>query len=299
MSNLEAEVYTKFLKLFSNDSEGLYQDTLADDELDENLSDKAPLNEQLKQDVEELIECISLSIKQDGFNKDNLNYSLITRKIYSMEDINGFDLITKLKVNYLRKSSEANDIIFKLLRHTELALVQKSSLSDKIQKLEKDLEKEIEKSKKLTKELQITSEQWERKLSETKGEMRKIMPEIIGVMGIFSTIIFAVFSGFNEITTLGATLNSTPLSKIFIYTGLSFIVLVGIVFVSYFSIGKFYNKSLRSCGCGDGEKCEHDLIEKYPSIAVFVWLGMTFIALGAMLLLFKEYIDLPVLFCLM
>ncbi|MCC9720004.1 hypothetical protein HK246_03645, partial [Streptococcus agalactiae] len=118
----------------------------------------------------------------------------------------------------------------KLLRHTELALVQKSSLSDRIVTLEGELKDAIKKSSELNSKLEERNTYWNDQFEKLKKEFNGLMPEIIGIMGVFSTIIFAVFSGFNEITTLGQSLAKTPISKVLIYVGSTFIVLIGIVF---------------------------------------------------------------------
>ncbi|WP_317334181.1 hypothetical protein, partial [Streptococcus orisratti] len=241
--NIESELYKKFFQLFINDADGKYMNSsvspkIDEDELDEETHDDPNvLDQNLKNDINELKEFIKDGIKNGSIEVGYLNYSYITQQIYSGDTVknNSFEFITKLKKNYLDKSDESK-VIFKLLRHTDLALVQKASLSDKIVELESRVKKEVEKSGNLTKELEDTTKKleniakkWEEELNDTKEEMKKIMPEIIGIMGVFSTIIFAVFSGFNEITTLGQSLSSTPISKVMIYIGSSFIVLIGIV----------------------------------------------------------------------
>lgn len=293
-----SELYTFYLGIFDKDARGEYSEISSSvEELEPKLGGEPDngneLNENLKKDIDKLKNLITEAIKLERLDKDHLNYSLITKKFYEKDgNYDYFGLIENLQDNYLTDASDSSNIIFKLLRHTELALVQKSSLSDRIVKLEEQLNDEIKKSSELNLELKKNSEYWNDQFENLKKQFSGLMPEIIGIMGVFSTIIFAVFSGFNEITTLGQSLAATPISKVMIYIGSTFIVLIGIVFISYFAIGKFFNKNLKSCGCTNDD-CNHDLIEKYPSILIFVWLGVSFISIGSILILFRDYINLP------
>ena len=185
-----------------------------------------------------------------------------------------------------------------MLRHTELALVQKASLSDKINTLERQLAAEVTRSQQLTKDLEDThnswnekikgledtnkswnekikgledtNKSWNEKIKDLDKQLKSLVTEIIGIMGVFATIIFAVFSGFNEISTLGGELSNTPISKVMIYIGTTFIVLIGIVFISYLAVGRFFDISLRSCGCKLDDECSHGLIEKHPLRCYFL-----------------------------
>ena len=171
-----------------------------------------------------------------------------------------------------------------MLRHTELALVQKASLSDKINTLERQLAAEVTRSQQLTKDLEDTNKSWNEKIKgledtnkswnekikDLDKQLKSLVTEIIGIMGVFATIIFAVFSGFNEVSTLGGELSNTPISKVMIYIGTTFIVLIGIVFISYLVVGRFFDISLRSCGCKLDDECSHGLIEKHPLRCYFL-----------------------------
>lgn len=294
-----SELYTFYLAIFENDARGDYSEVSSSIEELEPLqgvgsNNKNELNECLKKDIDKLKALIKEAVESEGLDKDHLNYSLITKKIYEKNgDYDYFALIENLQDNYLTDGSEYSNIIFKLLRHTELALVQKSSLSDRIVTLEGELKDAIKKSSELNSKLEERNTYWNDQFEKLKKEFNGLMPEIIGIMGVFSTIIFAVFSDFNEITTLGQSLAKTPISKVLIYVGSTFIVLIGIVFISYFAIGKFFEKSLRSCGCDSNSSCEHDLIEKYPTVITFVWVGISFVSIGAIMRIFRDYLNLP------
>jgi hypothetical protein len=300
INNKQLELYKKYFELFTNDENGKYTEHSSDgaeDELDVDSvastedSNNDELNSKLKKDVEELKELIRSELKDGKINKDRLSYSPITREFYSKKiDYDGFGFIEKLQTRYLDETEESS-IIFKMLRHTELALVQKASLSDKINTLERQLADEVTRSRQLTKDLEDTNKSWNEKINDLDKQLKSLVTEIIGIMGVFATIIFAVFSGFNEISTLGGELSNTPISKVMIYIGTTFIVLIGIVFISYLAVGRFFDISLRSCGCKLDDECSHELIEKHPTVIAFIWIGLSFISIGAILILYKNYID--------
>lgn len=296
MGKLSQKVYHEYLNLFKKGADGYYDQgnvAIGEDEILNNESSELEINANLKQDIQALKSLINRTIKEEGLSKDSLNYSWITRQIYSDSHPNYIELIEKVQDIPEVDDSDAGRILLKLLRHTELALVQKVSLSDRIFELEAQLQDEIEKNKIINKELAENKEKWEKHFKDLDEQMNKLMPEIIGIMGVFSTIIFAVFSGFNEITTLGQSLSTTPISKVLIYVGSTFIVLIGIVFISYLAIGYFFDINLRSCACESRKDCQHDLIEKHPTVLSFVWIGISFICVGAILVLFRDYLDTP------
>lgn len=334
-NSTQFDIYSAYYKLFLNEAEGKYslsdnsgeevvssENSATEDELissemfeleanEESVSDS--LNKELKADVDALRSNLKKAIESKTVDVNRLNYAYITKEVYheKQNNIYTFEFIQLLQDKYLDESIESQ-ILYKLLRHTELAIVQKTSIKqsllDKITELEGKLKKEQKKSEDLAKQLKEdltnekneivglteklgkTTEEWEKSKKEIDEQIKKVMPEIIGIMGVFATIIFAVFSGFNEITTLGESLSSTPIFKVMIYIGTTFIVLIGIMFISYFAVGKFFNKNLKSCGCNN-RKCNHNLLEKYPTILIFIWFGISFIAIGFVLRFYNDYIQ--------
>ena len=309
MNKRSEDIYQEFCNLFINEFEGKYTDDYDINEEDnlenlgDSLDDTNKVSNKLRNDFNLLKKHIEDSLQNKEIDINRLEYSLITKKFYDLK-INQDDCFTftTLLKDKLLDTSDASKIIFKLIRHTELAVVQniilKESVLEKIKELKNQLDTEKKKSEELNRELLLelsvekqsleelnkglsdTTEEWKTSKKDIDEQIKKIMPEIIGIMGVFATIIFAVFSGFNEITTLGQSLSNTPLFKILIYLGTTFIILIGIVFISYFAIGKFFNKNLRSCGCDSDKECKHSLIEKHPVILIFLWIGTSFISIG-------------------
>lgn len=131
---------------------------------------------------------------------------------------------------------------------------------------------------------------YEKRIKVYENKLKKSTMDMLAVIGIFSTIIFAVFGGLSQLAALGGSLPSTPTYKIFIYSGITATVLSLVVFLSFYSLSKFTMLNLSSCGC-KAENCSHNLIEKHPVISFSLWIFFSFIVTGFIILLMKNYID--------
>lgn len=264
--------------------------------------------------IDELIETIDSLFGKKALNIENLNYALVTKKIYDLENHDVSERIYEIE-NYLKKKNQNNSIkvVKKLLRHADLALVQKRSLLDEITNLKDNLDKSRKENENLSNNLQKLKNQISAQQeiidkqnktigeqSQTLGEKikaldeqsKRLLPEFIGIMGVFATIIFAVFSGFNEVTTLGSSLSTSPISKILIYIGATFIVLIGLVFISYLALSRFFGVNLSSCSCELSSSCNHSFVDRHPAIILFILISLSFMALGAILVLYRDYLEL-------
>ena len=133
---------------------------------------------------------------------------------------------------------------------------------------------------------------YDKKIDEYENKLKKSTMDMLAVIGIFSTIIFAVFGGLSQLAALGGSLPSTPTYKIFIYSGITATVLSLVVFLSFYSLAKFTELNLTSCGCNCKiEECKHNLIKKYPVITFSLWVFFSFIITGFIILLMKHYVD--------
>lgn len=154
----------------------------------------------------------------------------------------------------------------------------------------KDGEKNLQKYNKRIEEYEDKLNEYEKRIKVYEDKLEKSTMDMLAVIGIFSTIIFAVFGGLSQLAALGGSLPSTPTYKIFIYSGITATVLSLVVFLSFYSLSKFTMLNLSSCGC-KAENCSHNLIEKHPVISFSLWIFFSFIVTGFIILLMKNYID--------
>ncbi|MGM0215081.1 hypothetical protein [Enterococcus sp. AZ109] len=164
-------------------------------------------------------------------------------------------------------------VISKAIEHLNLALSQKSSLYLKQKQelivLDNSLKAErnnlIKLSDDLTKE-KSDLDILKKDTKDYKEKYEKITTDFLSMMGIFSTIIFAVFGGLSQIGAIGDNLSETPIYKVLMYISLSSITLLFVVFLSFNAISKLTNMKLRSCPCDNSTECNHKIYEKHPSL---------------------------------
>lgn len=195
----------------------------------------------LSESFDFLIQATSDSLKTivDCFVKDGI--------------FNGENIISNDKTNY----ENAIYAFYKVLEHTKLAYAQYQSLYQKteleVQELYNTSQKSIEEYKKL-----------KNTARELKRNYNNFNVEIISVLGIFASIIFAVFGGVSQLGNLGSSLKDLSLSRIFIYIGATSFVLFSVVFMAFNATALLTDRDMRACGCIGKDDCNHGLAEKYP-----------------------------------
>lgn len=166
---------------------------------------------------------------------------------------NGENIISSDKTNY----ENAIYAFYKVLEHTKLAYAQYQSLYQKteseVQELYNTSQKSIEEYKKL-----------KNTARELKRNYNNFNVEIISVLGIFASIIFAVFGGVSQLGSLASSLDDLSLSRIFIYIGATSFVLFSVVFMAFNATALLTDRDMRACGCVGKDDCNHGLAEKYP-----------------------------------
>ena len=234
--------------------------------------------------------------------------------------ISNIEDIMEGKVND-RIREELYKTLSKIIQHTNLAYFQKREIIDatkieidKIKEEQKKIiqdfneietvnaritayltiakngDKNLQKYIKRIEEYEGKLNKYEKRIKVYENKLKKSTMDMLAVIGIFSTIIFAVFGGLSQLAALGGSLPSTPTYKIFIYSGITATVLSLVVFLSFYSLSKFTMLNLSSCGCKP-ENCSHNLIKKHPVISFSLWIFFSFIVTGFIILLMKNYID--------
>ncbi|GGB09949.1 hypothetical protein ERX37_07725 [Macrococcus hajekii] len=240
----------------------------------------------------------------EGMEPSMLPYASITTKVFNFDeknkenDLNDFKgFISECLLEHynhyvtgeeeLKRYSSQYKVLRKFIEHFDLAVSQRNSLyvrqnSDinRFNKFIKKHEKKLEEFGQL--ETRID------KLSEDKNQ---IYTQFVAILGIFTSIMFAVIGGFNEVTTLAKSVHSTPLPKLLIFLSLVMLGINFLVFMSYNAISKLTNLPLRSCHCekdGNGNviDCNCRFHEKHPTVVisstVFILIALLGFTLGAL-----------------
>ncbi|MFZ4958261.1 hypothetical protein ACOYXX_13580, partial [Enterococcus thailandicus] len=250
---------------------------------------------QLRQDFQDLYH------EAEKVNPAALPYADLTTLVFEDEQDSSEGFIIELKdfytsLFYEKKEQDAltiNDekaisVLAKAAEHLNLALSQKNSLYKKQKDQLIILENGLVSEQETLKALKIDNSEYEKKIESLTGSIDtlesklskaqsladanqnkydKLTIDFLSMMGIFSTIIFAVFGGLSQIGAIGDNLAETPISKILMYVSLSSITLILIVFISFNAISKLTGLKLRSCTCKTEEECTCTLRQKHPSLS--------------------------------
>nr|DAR24798.1 MAG TPA: hypothetical protein [Caudoviricetes sp.] len=194
---------------------------------------------------------------------------------------NGENIISSDKTNY----ENAIYAFYKVLEHTKLAYAQYQSLYQKteseVQELYNTSQKSIEEYKKLKNTAQKSIEEY-KKLKNTARELKRnynnLNVEIISVLGIFASIIFAVFGGVSQLGQLGENLNKVSLGKMFIFIGSSSFLLFSVLFIAFNTTAHLTERNMKAC-CNEIE-CIHKINKKYPVYFWSIIISIIMIAFG-------------------
>ncbi|EDP23218.1 hypothetical protein [Parvimonas micra] len=115
------------------------------------------------------------------------------------------------------------------------------------------------------------------------------MISFVSILGIFASIIFAVFGGFKQLEGLGNNLHHIAIYKMLMYIGCTGIVITSIVFISFYAVSKLTGLKLHSCGCDS--KCECSVYKKYPVLMMTYHFLISMISTGFIILLLRHYYD--------
>ena len=194
---------------------------------------------------------------------------------------NGENIISSDKTNY----ENAIYAFYKVLEHTKLAYAQYQSLYQKteseVQELYTTSQKSIEEYKKLKNTAQKSIEDY-KKLRNTARELKRnynnLNVEIISVLGIFASIIFAVFGGVSQLGQLGENLNKVSLGEMFIFIGSSSFLLFSVLFIAFNTTAHLTERNMKAC-CNEIE-CIHKINKKYPVYFWSIIISIIMIAFG-------------------
>lgn len=255
------------------------------------------LNRQRLEFIDKLIE------KSKGLEPSMLSYSSITAMTFNFEDNNGqlSEIGTFLRealnehfeknVNeeYIHEEGDlANQykVVKKSIEHLDLAINQKQSLYNEQHNELYNIKRVIVSFNKKMKNADRKINKSYNKLKEIDGIKNKIYTEFVAILGIFASIIFGVFGGFQEIQLIGKNLNTTPIPKLLIFSSLVMLGVTLIIFLCFNAISKITNMPLRSCNCEIG-KCNCSFRKRHPTIFYSSCIYLYVLLVGFALRLYK------------
>lgn len=212
-----------------------------------------------------------LTLEETSFDHQIIPYDKITKSVFENtpeEDLDEFteDLHMRgLSYFSVKKSTSTNDqnrdsnesdlekMYFKILRHINLALIQKYTLM-KIQL------KEVEA---LRREQQKLINQYETLKRDAENQSRNMLTQFVTILGIFAAILMGAFGAIQGFANLFDNAHQLNLGIILIISSIGASSVLLILFFLLNGIAKLTGKNLSSTDNPDGT-----LIEKHPSLAI-------------------------------
>ncbi|GKV55959.1 hypothetical protein NCCP2222_19060 [Sporosarcina sp. NCCP-2222] len=142
---------------------------------------------------------------------------------------------------------------FKILRHINLALIQKYTLM-RIQMKEIDV---------LRREQRQLIERYEKLKSEADTQSRSMLTQFITILGIFAAILMGAFGAIQGFANIFDNAYALPLSTILIISSIGASSVLLILFFLLNGVSKLTERSLSSSSKKDG-----NLLEKHPSLVI-------------------------------
>ncbi|WP_271436955.1 hypothetical protein [Staphylococcus hominis] len=218
-------------------------------------------------------------IWQNEIKKEQKKYDIITKSVYSIGEKQIDSELIDANLEKLEKAinkggflsqESAKKYCNKLVKHIDLAKIQKDYIQENLIQLENNIS--------------IANE----RVKEISDIKNSIYTEFVAILGIFASIIFGVFGGFQEIQLIGKNLNTTPIPKLLIFSSLVMLGITLIIFLCFNAISKLTNLPMRSCNCEVG-KCNCSFKEKHPTIFYSSSLFIYMLFVGFALRLYKYH----------
>ncbi|MBT2731646.1 hypothetical protein [Carnobacterium sp. ISL-102] len=223
-------------------------------------------------------------VSSEGYTEDNevLNENL--QKIIELSE----------------EPNEKNILIFadKFKGHYKLSKEQKEYIQDNIENLNAEVlsaRKEVNGIKTIVSETESRSKEFikdSRALNEEMSKTKdKLLSEFVGILGIFSALIFGLFGGFEALSTSVALIaNNTSLGKTIMTSSAVMIALTSFTYAMMQWVGKLIDKPIKSCGCLPGDDCKnkHSFADRHATYLIVISIIVLFFLLGTLIMVGKS-----------
>ncbi|WP_138090800.1 hypothetical protein [Halalkalibacterium halodurans] len=113
-----------------------------------------------------------------------------------------------------------------------------------------------------------TTKKWEDTEEKLSNFSSRLYAEFIVVLGIFTTIIFASFGGFEIGSSIFRNIVEVSTGKLMVFGSMSIGAMLLLLFLLINSISKLTDFNIRSCGCSTNDKCNHNSFQKHPLVVI-------------------------------
>lgn len=152
-----------------------------------------------------------------------------------------------------RDEMDPEKMYYKILRHIDLALVQKYTL----------MRMQMKEIEALRREQQQLINRYDQLKEEAETQNRSILTQFITILGIFAAIMMGAFGAIQGFASLFAMAHDLTIGKILIISSIGASSVILILFFLLNGIAKLTERSLSSTNKSDGS-----LLEKHPSLVI-------------------------------
>lgn len=230
-------------------------------------------------------------IWQEEISNNIKNYPDLTKNIFKI-DTNKIDEeyynanIEKVmsRANSLGFISDENEKKYRssLSNHIKLAIIQKDYIYSNMH----EVQEKLSETQRILDNTEASLQNGQEKIENLEKTKNNIYTEFVTILGIFATIIFAIFGGFQEIQALGSNLKQVDITRILFFLPLLMLGINFIIFLSFNSISKIIGKTIKSCG--HEKSCDCSFEKKHPTIFYSSKILIWFFLIGSALMLFNS-----------
>lgn len=196
--------------------------------------------------------------------------------------------------------NEKNILIFadKFKGHYKLSKEQKEYIQNNIDNLNAEVlsaRNEVNGIKTIVSETENKSKEFIKDSKALNEEMSKtkdkLLSEFVGILGIFSALIFGLFGGFEALSTsLKLIANNTSLGKTVMTSSAVMIALTSFTYSMMQWVGKLIDKPINSCGCLPGDNCKgkHSFADRHATYLIVISIIVLFFLLGTLIMVGKS-----------
>lgn len=149
---------------------------------------------------------------------------------------------------------------YKIVRHIDLALIQKHSFANL--KLG-DMEELKQKNEELKRKNEELNQLYADLKKDAENQYKNMLTQYISILGIFAAILMGAFGAIQGFTSLFSNADKLSLGKIYIISSIGAAAVLLILFLLLNSIAKLTGRSLSS-----SKKENANFIEKHPTLAI-------------------------------
>lgn len=240
----------------------------------------------------------------DNFLK-KIPYDIIAKYVFESNErydedneLLNFNLEKIVEISESVNADNIKKFADKVKGNYKLSKEQKQYIQSNIDALNTEVasaRKEVNSIKTIVNETQLKSENFIKDSKILNEEMiktkDKLLSEFVGILGIFSALIFGLFGGFEGLSTsLALIAEDTSLGKTIMASSAVMIALISFTYTMMQWVGKLIDKPINSCGCPQGNDCKnkHSFADRHATYLIVIGITILSFLTGLLIMVGKS-----------